>query len=196
MNSPSVRYQQMASFIHINLPPTADAPTFTEFENPYRHLTPPEHNISSIYWLRLTHSDTELPPQPHLINWKQEEKDIVHKSFTGPRSCCILENYYVKILTRWYNTPTKLNIQKFWTEILTVCTDKLKLTIDKKPAAALFYHNTTSMNLYKISLPQYALKTAKILIPSKWKSTLIQTLSLKYIAVKEEFRKFKKIHAE
>ncbi|OCT78086.1 hypothetical protein XELAEV_18029188mg [Xenopus laevis] len=86
-------------------------------------------------------------------------------------------------------------IQKYWSEILSICNDKLKLSIEATPAAVLQHHNTTLQHLYNKSLTQYALNAAKILIPCKWKSTLLPTLS-EWRAQMEENRKFEEIHAK
>ncbi|OCT92670.1 hypothetical protein XELAEV_18015730mg [Xenopus laevis] len=61
-------------------------------------------------------------------------------------------------------------------------------------AAVLLHHNDISTSLYNKSLVQYALNAAKILIPRKWKSPLVPTIS-EWWTEMEEIRKFEEIHA-
>ncbi|OCT95396.1 hypothetical protein XELAEV_18013086mg [Xenopus laevis] len=61
-------------------------------------------------------------------------------------------------------------------------------------AAVLLHHNNISTSLYNKSLAQYALNAAKILIPRKWKSSSVPTIS-EWWTEMEEVRKFEEIHA-
>ncbi|OCT95538.1 hypothetical protein XELAEV_18013225mg [Xenopus laevis] len=63
------------------------------------------------------------------------------------------------------------------------------------PAAILLDHNNTSKHLYSKSLTQYSSNAATILIPRKWKSTLVHTVS-EWWAEMEEIRRFEEKHAE
>ncbi|OCT64267.1 hypothetical protein XELAEV_18045370mg [Xenopus laevis] len=69
------------------------------------------------------------------------------------------------------------NIRLFWTQILEICTNKLQLDIPSDPAATLLHHNMDSIFSYKKYVTHVALNAAKILIPCKWKSDILPTLT-------------------
>ncbi|OCT75715.1 hypothetical protein XELAEV_18030902mg [Xenopus laevis] len=86
-------------------------------------------------------------------------------------------------------------IQKFWTIILDICSKELQLQIFRDPAVILLHHNEHSVASYKRSLTRYALNAAKLLIPRKWKSPQIPTLT-EWIMEMEDIRKYEDLHAD
>uniref|UniRef100_A0A803KCX1 Reverse transcriptase domain-containing protein n=1 Tax=Xenopus tropicalis TaxID=8364 RepID=A0A803KCX1_XENTR len=231
-NSERFKYHQLTSFIAPILKGNVGDQLYTTFENLCRQKSPPVRNISSIYQNLLSQTIVSSPKPLHFLKWEkalntqfteQDMEGIILKSFTGQRSCRILENNY-KILTGWYHTPAKLSkifpgtsascwrcgespgtllhilwecseIKKYWMEILQVCNDKLQLGIRNDPATVLLHHNTQPISLYKKSLTQYALNAAKILIPRKWKSPTLPTIN-EWTQEMEDICKFEDLHTD
>ncbi|OCT58665.1 hypothetical protein XELAEV_18001806mg [Xenopus laevis] len=72
---------------------------------------------------------------------------------------------------------------------------ELQIEVTRDPAVILLHHNERSVASYKRSLTQYALNGTKLVIPRKWKSTQIPTLT-EWIIEMEDRRKYEDLHAD